>query len=74
VLWVCIILKNWESSQFFTLITFDKPKVVSLNINLLFFSNVVIRYCMLHKMILNEKYIDIDELLFQLETKKRAQS
>jgi len=29
---------------------------------------------MLHKMILNEKYIDIDELLFQLETKKRAQS
>jgi hypothetical protein len=74
VLWVCIILKNWESSQFFILITFDKPKVVSLNINLLFFSNVVICYCMSHNMILNGKYIDIDELLFQLETKKCAQS
>ncbi len=74
MLWVCIILKNWESSQFFILITFDKPKVVSLNINLLFFSNVVICYCMSHNMILNGKYIDIDELLFQLETKKCAQS
>jgi hypothetical protein len=29
---------------------------------------------MSHNMILNGKYIDIDELLFQLETKKCAQS
>jgi len=43
--------------------------MIKFNLNMHFFPNVVICCCMLHNIIINEKYINIDELMQQLEAK-----
>jgi hypothetical protein len=43
--------------------------MIKFNLNLHFLPNVVICCCMLHNIIINGKYINIDELMQQLEAK-----
>jgi hypothetical protein len=43
--------------------------LITLNLNVLFPSDVIFYYHTLHNMILNAKDIDIDELMIQLKAK-----
>ncbi len=43
--------------------------MIKSNLNMHFLPNVVICFCMLHNIIINQKYINIDELMHQLEAK-----
>jgi len=43
--------------------------MIKSNLNMHFFPNVVICFCMLHNIIINGIYINIDDLMLQLEAK-----
>ncbi len=43
--------------------------MIKSNLHVIFFLDVVIYCCILHNMILNDKDVDIDELMLQLEVK-----